>query len=64
MKLTRAAIIRAIRTAAQTAIGGIGATTLVEQVPWSVVASTAILAAIASLLTSLAGLPEDQGEAA
>ncbi len=59
MPFTRNALIRAIRTASQTAIGAIGAATLVAQVDWPLVASTVALATILSLLTSLAGLPED-----
>jgi hypothetical protein len=59
MPFTRNALIRAIRTASQTTIGAIGAATLVAQVDWALVASTVALATILSLLTSLAGLPED-----
>lgn len=54
----KAAAIRAIRTIAQTAIAAIGTTALLENVNWLVVGSTAALAGILSLLTSLAGLPE------
>lgn len=54
----KAAAIRAIRTIAQTAIAAIGTTALLENVNWIVVGSTAALAGILSLLTSLAGLPE------
>lgn len=54
----KAAFIRAAKTAAQAAVGVIGATAALNEVSWSVVASTAILAAIVSVLTSLAGLPE------
>ena len=54
-----AAGIRAIRTLAQTAIATIGTTALLEDVNWPVVASASVLAAILSILTSLAtGLPE------
>lgn len=59
----KAAAIRAIRTVAQTAIAAIGTTALIENINWPVVASTAAVAGILSLLTSLAGLPEvDPGE--
>ena len=54
-----AAGIRAIRTLAQTAVATIGTTALIEDVNWPVVASASVLAAILSILTSLAtGLPE------
>lgn len=53
-----AATIRAVRTAAQAAIGAIGAATVFSEVDWRVVAGTALLATIVSYLTSLAGLPE------
>lgn len=54
----KAATIRAIRTAAQAAIGAIGAATVFSEVDWRVVGGTALLATIVSYLTSLAGLPE------
>ena len=53
-----AALVRALRTLAQTAVALIGTTAVIEGVDWLVVASGAGLAAILSLLTSLAGLPE------
>lgn len=58
----RAAAVRAIKTAAQSAIAAIGATTTMGGVDWAVVGSTALLAAIVSVLTSLAGIPKAGGE--
>ncbi|OJF16505.1 MAG: hypothetical protein A6D91_11535 [Bacillaceae bacterium G1] len=57
-KWLAAATIRAIRTAAQAAIGAIGAATVFAEVDWRVVGGTMLLATILSYLTSLAGLPE------
>jgi ABC-type lipoprotein release transport system permease subunit len=54
----KAAGVRAIKTAAQSAIGVLGATALLSDVNWSVVVSAAGFATVLSLLTSLAGLPE------
>ena len=55
---TKAAAVRAIKTVAQTAIGVIGASTVVSSVDWKVVVSSAVLAGVVSILTSVAGLPE------
>ena len=54
----QAASIRALRTVAQTAVATIGTTTAMGSVDWKLVASTAVLAGIVSVLTSVAGLPE------
>lgn len=54
----KAAGTRALKTAAQTAGATIGASMLLSEVSWLAVGSTAALAAILSLLTSLGGLPE------
>ena len=58
LKWLKAAGIRALKTAAQTAAAIIGVSALMQDVDWAVVGSTALLAAILSLLTSLGGLPE------
>ena len=58
VKWIKAAAVRAIKTMAQTAIGVIGAATLIESVDWKVVASGAIISGIVSILTSVAGIPE------
>lgn len=58
-KFILAALIRAVRTLAQTAVATIGTTALIEEVNWHIVISASVLAAILSILTSLAtGLPE------
>ena len=57
------ALVRATKTAAQSAIGTIGASAALGDVDWALVASAAALAAIVSLLTSLAGVPEVEGGA-
>lgn len=54
----RAALIRAMKTVAQAAVGLIPAAATITQVDWLTVAGSALLAGAVSLLTSLAGLPE------
>ena len=54
----KAAGIRALKTLAQTAGAMIGVGATVGSVDWLTVISTAGVAAILSLLTSVAGLPE------
>lgn len=58
----KAAGIRALKTFAQTAVATIGVTAVMEEVKWLTVLSASVLAAILSLLTSLAGLPEVDSE--
>lgn len=54
----KAAGIRAVKTVAQTAVATIGASAVLSEVDWLVVASASALAGVLSLLTSVAGLPE------
>lgn len=57
-----AAGVRALKTFAQAAIATIGSSAALAQVDWRLVASASALAAILSMLTSLAGLPEVDNE--
>ena len=57
-KWFEAALIRAIRTVAQTAIATIGTAVVLDDVNWIAVLSASLLAGVLSMLTSLAGLPE------
>ena len=54
----KAALIRALRTFAQTAAATIGAAALISDVSWLEVLSASALAAVLSLLMSVGGLPE------
>lgn len=54
----KAAGIRALRTAAQTALGMFTVGAALHEVNWLYVGSVSATAAVFSLLTSLAGLPE------
>ena len=54
----KAAGIRAVKTLAQTAVAMIGVGATIGSADWLTVISTAGVAAILSLLTSVAGLPE------
>lgn len=58
----KAAGVRAIKTVAQTAVATIGTSAVFSQVDWRMVVSASILAGVLSLLTSVAGLPEVEGE--
>lgn len=57
-KWVKAAGIRAVKTMAQSALALLPAAATIGAVDWQVVLGTAALAGVASMLTSLAGLPE------
>lgn len=50
--------IRAVKTMAQTAVAVIGTGAVISAVDWKMVVSSAVVAGIASVLTSVAGIPE------
>lgn len=58
----KAAGVRALKTAAQTAVATIGVSATMSDVNWVLVGSASLIAAILSLLTSVAGLPEVKEE--
>ena len=57
-KWAKAAAVRAVKTVAQAAVAAIGSSAALGDVNWALVASTAALSGVLSLLTSVAGLPE------
>lgn len=57
-KWAKAAGIRAFRTFFQSVVSLLPASAMITEVNWRVVVGTASLAAVASMFTSLAGLPE------
>lgn len=61
-KWLKAAGIRAVKTMAQTAVAVIGTGAVLSAVDWKMVLSASIVAGIVSILTSIAGIPEVEGE--
>lgn len=58
----KSALIRAVKTIAQTAVANIGISATFSEMDWLYVIGTSLTAGILSILTSLAGLPEEQEE--
>ena len=54
----KAALVRAVKTIAQTAVATIGTATVFSEVNWVMIISASLLAGLLSILTSIAGLPE------
>lgn len=57
-KWIKAALVRCVRTIAQTSVATIGAAAVLSDVNWTMVVSASLLAGLLSILTSIAGLPE------
>jgi hypothetical protein len=59
----KAAGIRALKTAAQTALATIGTSAaFIHEINWLMVLSASALGAVLSFITSIAGLPEVGGD--
>jgi len=54
--------IRALKTVSQTALASIVTAMTISEVDWVFVLSSSLLSGIASLLTSLSGLPEVEND--
>jgi len=54
----RCALVRAAKTFCQSLAAGLSAAAVLSDIDWRLALSSAVLAALLSLLTSLAGLPE------
>lgn len=61
-KWIKASAVRAIKTMAQTAVATIGTAAFAGDVNWVMVGSASALSGIISVLTSVAGIPEVEGE--
>lgn len=57
-KWAKAAGVRAVKTMAQTAVAVIGTGAVISAIDWKMVVSSAVVAGLVSLLTSVAGIPE------
>ena len=57
-KWIKAAMVRAVKTVAQTAAATLGTATALGVVDWKMVISSSLLSGVISILTSIAGIPE------
>ena len=63
IKWFKAAGVRALKTAAQTAIATVGTSAaFIHEINWLMVLSASALGAVLSFITSIAGLPEVDGD--
>ena len=61
-KWVKSATTRAVKTMAQTAVSVIAVGSTVASVDWKLAASSAIVAGVISILTSIAGIPEVEAD--
>ena len=61
-KWMKSAGIRAVKTMAQTAVSIVAVGNTVATVNWKLAVSSAVVAGVVSLLTSVAGIPEVEDE--
>lgn len=61
-KWMKAAVVRAIKTMAQTFVATIGTATVLGTVDWKMVVSASVLTGVISIATSVAGIPEVEAE--
>ena len=57
-KWIKSALIRAVKTVAQTMVATIGTSAVISEVNWTMVVSASLLAGLLSILTSIGGLPD------
>lgn len=61
-KWVKGALVRSVKTMAQTFVATIGTSTYLGAVDWKLVVSASALAGVLSIATSIAGIPEVEAE--